>query len=464
MNGHITYHVPQANQAKHGSLVDGGANGGLAGSDVRVLSPSSRKCTVTCIDNHEMPGLDLVQCAALVQTNHAMVNLIMNEYAYYGRVHSIHSSGQIEWYSYIVDDKSVQVGGQQRIVTIDGYFMPLISRGGLMYLEVQGIPTDKDLQTYPSVHLTSPHEWDPSVLDYEHPENNEEPDWAIDPNENFQFDTNFDEFGDNVNRSLSILDILDDTSPISPIYKLMVNKHVFQCTPVDYEKLRPFFGWVNSDIVKQTIDQTTQWGVALDSFPMKRQLKSRNPALNVPRRHEPVATGSFCSDTPAVDSGVEQAQGIVGRDSLVTDVYHLKSGKQFVNRLEDNIRRRGPMEKLLSDSAKTEISKKVMDILRGYPISNWCSEPYHQNQNPAEWRYRKIKSWTNTVMNRSGAPANCWLFCMIYVCYILNHIACGALNGSIPLLVYMESPLIFPLCYYILPLVRNSGYTFSAIS
>ena len=37
-------------------------------------------------------------------------------------------------------------------------------------------------------------------------------------------------------------------------------------------------------------------------------------------------------------------------------------------------------------------------------------------------------------MNRSGAPANCWLLCMIYVCYILNHIACAALNGSIPLL------------------------------
>ena len=119
----------------------------------------------------------------------------------------------------------------------------------------------------------------------------------------------------------------------------------------------------------------------------------------------------------------------------MTDVYPLKSGKQFVNRLEDNIRRRGPMDKLLSDSAKTEISKNVMDILRAYPISNWCSEPYHQNQNPAEWRYRKIMSWTNTVMNRSGAPANCWLLCMIYVCYILNHIACGALNGSIPLLV-----------------------------
>ena len=78
MNTHITYHVAQANQAKYGSLVDRGANGGLAGSDVRVLSTSQRKCTVTGTGNHEIPGLDLVQCAALVQTNHGMVNLIMN--------------------------------------------------------------------------------------------------------------------------------------------------------------------------------------------------------------------------------------------------------------------------------------------------------------------------------------------------------------------------------------------------
>ena len=165
INARITYHVAQAQHAKHGSLVDRGANGGLAGSDVRILSTSSSKCTITGIDNHEIPGLDLVQCAALVQTNHGIVNLIMNEYAYYGKGHSIHSSGQIEWYTNTVDDKSVQVGGRQRIVTIYGYSMPLVCKGGLMYLQLQGIPTDQDLQNYRSVHLTSPHEWDPSVLD-----------------------------------------------------------------------------------------------------------------------------------------------------------------------------------------------------------------------------------------------------------------------------------------------------------
>ena len=161
-------------------------------------------------------------------------------------------------------------------------------------------------------------------------------------------------------------------------------------------------------------------GSSLRFFSMKTHLKSRNPAF--PRRHEPVVTDSIFSDAPAVDSGVKQAQVFVGRDSLVVDVYPMKSGKQFVNTLEDNIRRQGAMDILLSDSAKTEIYTKVMDILRAYHISNWHSEPYHQNQNPAEWRYRTIKSWTNTVMSRSGAPANCWLLCMIYVCYILKHI------------------------------------------
>ena len=151
----------------------------------------------------------------------------MNEYAYYGRGHSIHSSGQIEWYTNSVNDKSVQVGGQQRKITIDGHSMPLVCKGGLMYLELQGIPIDKDIQTYPSVYLTSPHEWDPSVMYCQHPDDNGEPDWAMDLNERFQFDPNFDEFGDYVNRSLSSLDILDDTPQISPTHNLFFNKHAF---------------------------------------------------------------------------------------------------------------------------------------------------------------------------------------------------------------------------------------------
>ena len=136
INHHFTYDVAQASQAKHGSMVDRGTNGVLAGSDERILSRSSRKCTVTGIDSHELQGLDVVKCAALVATNHGIVNLIMNEYTCYGKGHTIHSSGQIEWFKNSVEDRSVQVGGKERICTIDGYAMGLTYRGGLMYLSI----------------------------------------------------------------------------------------------------------------------------------------------------------------------------------------------------------------------------------------------------------------------------------------------------------------------------------------
>ena len=136
INDHYTYHVAQASQAKHGSLVDRDANGGLARSDVRILSRSSRKCIVIGINTHELQGLDVVQHSALVDTNHCTVNLIMNEYACFGIGYTIHSSGQIEWFKNSVDDRSVQVGGKQSICTIDGYAIPLVCRGGFMYLSL----------------------------------------------------------------------------------------------------------------------------------------------------------------------------------------------------------------------------------------------------------------------------------------------------------------------------------------
>ena len=44
-------------------------------------------------------------------------------------------------------------------------------------------------------------------------------------------------------------------------------------------------------------------------------------------------------------------------------------------------------------------------------------------------------------MNRSGAPADCWLLCMTHASYILNHLSCEALAGNVPLgLLYGVSP------------------------
>ena len=38
-------------------------------------------------------------------------------------------------------------------------------------------------------------------------------------------------------------------------------------------------------------------------------------------------------------------------------------------------------------------------------------------------------------MNRSGAPAHCWLLTLQYVCYILNHMSTASLGGQVPVQV-----------------------------
>ena len=114
---------------------------------------------------------------------------------------------------------------------------------------------------------------------------------------------------------------------------------------------------------------------------MRKLFKSRLPAFNIPLRNAAVAIDTIFSDTPAIDSGVAMAQSFVGKDSLVPDVYPMHSSKQFVNTLEENIRFRGAMSKLISNYVQVEISNKVKVILRMYHNSSWHSEPYHQNQN-----------------------------------------------------------------------------------
>ena len=80
-----------------------------------------------------------------------------------------------------------------------------------------------------------------------------------------------------------------------------------------------------------------------------------------------------------------------------------------------------------------------------YPIRSWTSLGHITFQigilSPTT-RIRTLLNGGTGLLNpgstqlRSGAPANCWLLCLIYVCYLLNHIACTALDGKIPLLAF----------------------------
>ena len=195
----------------------------------------------------------------------------------------------------------------------------------------------------------------------------------------------------------------------------------------------PFFAWTSPSSIKDTFNVTTRHGTAPHTQDyITKHFKSRNPFFNIPRRSEAVATDTIFSDTPAVDDGSTMAQFFCGCDTLVCDAYGIKSTKQFINTLSDNIRKRGTMDTLISDGGKYGISKRVADFLHSLFIQDYQSEPYHQHQNKAENRFGLAKSYTNTVMNTSGCAACCWLLCLQYICVVLNHMASPTLQAICP--------------------------------
>jgi hypothetical protein len=420
-----------ASRKRRGSLIDRGANGGVAGDDVRIINQSPhRKVDIQGLDNHQVNSVPIVTAGGVMQTQNGDVIAILHQYAYHGKGKTIHSSGQLEWYKNDVNDRSIKVGGLQRLQTIDGYTIPINICDGLAYATLRPY-TDDEWNTLPHIILTGDVDWDPCILDHQMDEND---DWydavsALTMNPNAVL---FDEFGD-YRREVGETEIFYDSQPTPDIDDIIedcvttpsgfyqVHERNTIPQPADFTALRPLFGWLPIKTIQDTFANTTQFARTARSTVMKKHYRSPFPALNVHRRNESVATDTVFSDTPAIDNGATCAQIFVGTSSLVTDVYGMKTESQFVHALEDNIRERGAMNKLLSDRAKSETSLKTKDILRAYAIADWQSEPHQQHQNPAERRYQTIKTTTNTLLDRTGSPASTWLLCLQYTCFLLNH-------------------------------------------
>ena len=113
------------------------------------------------------------------------------------------------------------------------------------------------------------------------------------------------------------------------------------------------------------------------------------------------------SDAPAIDNGSTATKTFVGTEKMVTDVCRMISDKQFVNMLSDNIRQRGAMDMLMSDSTQVEVSNKVRDMLNSLLIDDWKSEPHRQHQNIAERRCQMVKRYMKTLLDRTGATSYC---------------------------------------------------------
>ena len=109
----------------HDVLVVHGANGGIAGNDVKILSYTDRVINVNGINNHhQLTDIRIGSVAAWTLSQRGPVILIMHQYAVYQTNGTIHSCVQLEHFKNIVDDHSIKARGLQRITTHDGYVFP----------------------------------------------------------------------------------------------------------------------------------------------------------------------------------------------------------------------------------------------------------------------------------------------------------------------------------------------------
>jgi hypothetical protein len=96
------------------ALIDRGANGGVAGSDTRLIDKSLRSVHIQGIDNHMIKDVLISTVGAVVNTQHGEVIAIMHQYAYTGKGSTIHSSGQLEWCGNDINDRSIKIDGSRQ--------------------------------------------------------------------------------------------------------------------------------------------------------------------------------------------------------------------------------------------------------------------------------------------------------------------------------------------------------------
>ena len=420
----LVYKVNLHSFEHSGSLIDGGANGGMSGNDVRVLDETMDVADVTGIANNTVTNLKLCTVAGLVQSLSGPVVAIFHQYAHYGENRTIHSSNQLRSFGIEIDDTPRALQGKQRIRTPCGRIIPLSIRNGLPFMDMSP-PTDNDMDTFPHIMFTADIPWDPSSLDNE-------------------YDTREE--------------VADDDETISDYHHLQVNDYgelmpeartsnqtsrtvprVVQPKQHDFVRLKPNFAFVPDDRIRQTIENTTQYARADTRLPLRRHFKTRFPAANINRLNEIVATDTFFSDTPAHDDGIlghggaTMVQLFCGVTSLLTAVYAMSSESQMPGTFEDFIRRYGAPKGLFSDNAKVQIGSAVKAILRLYAIADFQCEPHYQNQNPAERRIQDVKKLSNQLMDRTGTPEEYWLLCLYFVVYLINRLATESLQWKTPL-------------------------------
>ena len=202
---------------------------------------------------------------------------------------------------------------------------------------------------------------------------------------------------------------------------------------LDAKRLQPFLGYRPLEVVRRTLEQTTQLATLATGIPMRRHVRALFPFLNRKRLDETVATDTFFSSKRDV-SGAWCAQIFYGLTSHFMNIYPLKTESEGPTAFEDFARYEGLPAIIRSDNSKMQrYSTRLLTRLREWRVAAEFTEPHHPQQNPAELRaIRWIKRSIQTLRIRTGAPSSVWFWMAKYLVDVHNVTADETLGWYTP--------------------------------
>jgi Reverse transcriptase (RNA-dependent DNA polymerase) len=185
---------------------------------------------------------------------------------------------------------------------------------------------------------------------------------------------------------------------------------------LDPKQIQPYLGFAPIEVIKKTLERTTQMAKMILRAPLRRHIKSRLSFMQAKRLEETVSTDPMFSNCRSLGHGYTGAQVFYGLKSTQIDVYGFRSKGEFPHRYRDFIRDHGAPSALRRDNAKEEKSEEVDQIHRELFIKDQFCEPYNPQQNPVESRGIKyLKEHIHVLLDRTGAPDAAWYHAALYL-------------------------------------------------
>ena len=323
----------------------------------------------------------------------------------------------------MVYDSALSSGGQQMVVTHEGYAIPLHVCDGLYYMDMKPA-SDNELDWFLHVFFTADAPWNPSIIDEKFLINIADSILDIPAIQQCHegHDSHVDSFGTMHSLLLAPSHVPSTkTCHKAAVEDLVVMSQKMQHHLPNLDALLPNFGWVSKDQIHTTLEMTTQHYQADKQVPMLKHFRSHFPAMNVCCLPEWYSTDMFISDILACDNGVpghggcKLVQIYSGLDSELLSAYPMASESSLPDTLHDFICDYGTMEGLKSDNAKSKTSFTIKDIFHMDPIKDKQLDPHKQHQNPIEHHIQDLKQMMHGIMDCVSCPASFWLLCLLYI-------------------------------------------------